>query len=137
MNFVEKFAFKVYIHMDASTLKWIVGDPCLVLSESNSKVYTNINIALVNGTFDYCSVDFKGVIFHPCVWIASISGLHFSCLLLMVWSIYLSCVNMNSISCMMKSGARIYGQVWVMVVRCMYKTLGRNCVGHVCCSTCS
>jgi hypothetical protein len=41
MNFVEKFPLGVYIHMGANTPKWIAIDLCLVLSGSNSKVYTN------------------------------------------------------------------------------------------------
>lgn len=45
----------------------------------------------------------------------------------MAWLVYLSCVNMNSMSCMARSGVGINGPVWVMIAPCMYRLSGHNC----------
>lgn len=49
----------------------------------------------------------------------------------MAWAVNLSCVNVSSMICMVRSEAGISGPVRVMFAHCMRRMLRHNCARHV------
>ena len=53
----------------------------------------------------------RGLSSHPVAQIVFINGLNLSCLVLMAWLVAMSCVNVNSMICMVRSDERMSGPV--------------------------
>ena len=66
----------------------------------------------------------RGLAFHPWAWMASISGLYFSCFVLMAWSVYLSWVKVHSMSSMIRSCVGIIGPDYVYGAPCIDRMFG-------------
>ena len=73
----------------------------------------------------------SGFIFQPCALIAVIRGLYLSCLVLMACSVYLSCVNVNSIIWTVRLGAGMSGLDCSCVTPCIYVMYGRSLARQV------
>ena len=64
-------------------------------------------------------ITMRGLIFEPCALIASINGLYLSSFVCMAWSKNLSCVKVNSIIWMVRSGIGISGPFCSYATPCM------------------
>ena len=73
----------------------------------------------------------RGLTCQPCILIAAMRGLYLSCFVLMAWSVYLSCVNVNSIICMVRLGAGMNGPDCSCVTPCIYRMSGRSLARHM------
>lgn len=49
-------------------------------------------------------ITYRGLAFHPSIWMAFISGLYKLCLVCMAWRMYLLCVNVRFTICMERLG---------------------------------
>ena len=76
------------------------------------------------------SDSYKGSLVQPCAFIASIRGLYLVYLVCMACSINLSCVKVNSMICIFRSGVGIKGLFCLYVAPCMHTMLGCNFVRH-------
>ena len=72
----------------------------------------------------------RGLVFQPCAFIASISGLYLVSFVCMACSINLSCVKVNSMICMVRSGVGIRGPFCSYVAPCMYTMSGCSFARH-------
>lgn len=73
----------------------------------------------------------KGPTFQPHVLVASINGLClFAFVCMAQWLRKLSCVKVNSMVWMVRSGVGINGLHWLYAVPYMYTTSGLNCARH-------
>jgi hypothetical protein len=64
-------------------------------------------------------ITIRGLIFEPCALIVSTNGLCLSSFVCMAWSRNLSCVKVNSIIWMVRSGVGISGPFCSYVMPCM------------------
>lgn len=83
----------------------------------------------------------RGLACHFCALMASMRGLYLSCLFLMAWFVYLSCVNVSSIGWIVGSGFGVYGAggscgaPWIYIMfGCRFARHEHFVVGHVHCS---
>jgi hypothetical protein len=72
----------------------------------------------------------RGLIFQPCAFIASTSGLYLASFVCIVGSTNVSCVKVNSIICMVRSGVGIKGSFCSYVAPCMCTMSGRSFARH-------